>query len=233
MHCLWCHSTFIESISWQYVFARSTPIPLCEQCIPKLEKIKGDICQKCGRPFQHLDSKYRVGQFCTDCLRWGEAALIKNRSLYVYNEFLQEVIARWKFRGDAELVKLFWPSLQKLLSSYEKIDFVVPIPLSSQRLYERSFNQAKVLSEGLPFPIIEALVKPEDTAKQSKKTRKQRLEKKSEFQMVLDLQDKIHGKSVLLVDDIYTTGATLYAAASVLKNRGGAEKVFAVTVARG
>jgi competence protein ComFC len=233
MHCLWCHSTFIESISWQYVFGRSTPMTLCEQCIPRLEIIKGDICQKCGRPFTDLDPKYRVGNLCTDCHSWGEAALIKNRSIYVYNDFLQEVIARWKFRGDAELVKLFWPSLQKLLSEYEKIDVVVPIPLSSQRLYERSFNQAKALAEGLPFPIIEALVKPEDTEKQSKKTRKQRLEKKSEFQLAPDLQTKIQGKTILLVDDIYTTGATLYAAAGVLKAIGGAEKVFAVTVARG
>lgn len=205
---------------------------LCEECTKKLENITGDLCEKCGRPFLNLDAKYRKGDLCNDCVRWGEGALTKNRSIYVYNEFLQEVIAKWKFRGDAELVKLFWPELQNLVKQFE-IDVVVPIPLSKGRLYERSFNQSKALVEGLPYPIIEALMRPDEATKQSKKSRKERLHREERFQMVPSFLYDLQGKTVLLVDDIYTTGATLYSAANTLKEQGGAGPIFSITVARG
>ncbi|QOY37020.1 ComF family protein [Anaerobacillus isosaccharinicus] len=232
MHCLSCHSPFIEKISWQHVFGISVPRQLCEECTKKLEKITGDLCEKCGRPFLNLDAKYRKGDLCNDCVRWGEGALTKSRSIYVYNEFLQEVIAKWKYRGDAELVKLFRPELQNLTEQFE-IDVVVPIPLSKGRLYERSFNQSKALAEGLPYPIIEALMRPDEAEKQSKKSRKERLHREERFQMVPSFLYDLQGKTVLLVDDIYTTGATLYSAANTLKEQGGAGPIFSITVARG
>ena len=233
MHCLCCHTHFFEKISWEYVFAKAPSSPICEQCSKKLEEVTGEICEKCGRPFSALDPQFRENNLCVDCVRWNErdSALMKNRSLYVYNDFLQEVIAKWKYRGDAELVKLFTEQLQKCAKQFQ-VDLVVPIPLSEERLYERSFNQAKLLAEQLPYPLLEALTRPESSSKQSKKSRKERLNTEERFQMVPSFLYDLQNKSVLLIDDIYTTGATLHAAADVLKGNG-ATNIFSITVARG
>lgn len=232
MHCLCCHERYVEKISWQSFFCLTTSVSICEQCSKKLELIKGDICEKCGRPFSHLEPEYRQGDLCYDCVRWGDSALEKNRSLYVYNDFLQEIIAKWKYRGDAEISKLFWGPLKNFVKPFGKIDVVIPIPLSKERLYERSFNQALVLAEGLDLPIIETLIRPQEAAKQSKKSRKERLFREERFQMEQSSLYDFKGKTVLLVDDIYTTGATLYSAANVLK-ANGAGAIFSITVARG
>lgn len=234
MHCLTCKQIFFEKISWQFVFGIATPAIICEVCSEQLTEIEGEICLKCGRPFAQLDPQYRTGQLCADCVRWQSDALEKNRSVYVYNDFLQAVIATWKYRGDAELVKLFWEPLQKAATQFP-VAVTVPIPLNETRLYERSFNQAKLLAEGLPYPVAEVLQRPQESLKQSKKTRKERLYqvgRGEKFQFVPALLNDIQGKSVLLVDDIYTTGATLFAAATVLK-ANGAVHVYALTVARG
>ncbi|MCT8140142.1 ComF family protein [Anaerobacillus sp. CMMVII] len=232
MYCLWCHTAFIEKVSWEYVFGRATTLPICQQCSGSFKEITGEICDKCGRTFSGVDPQYRHGQLCHDCVRWGDGGLVKNRSVFVYNSFLQEVIGRWKYRGDAELVKLFWPKLQILVKQFETIDAVVPIPLSPERLYERSFNQAQALAEGLPYPIVEAIIRPIGVTKQSKKSRQQRLHQEDRFQIGLVPASLCKGKSLLLVDDIYTTGATLYSAAAILKQHGAAA-VYSITVARG
>jgi len=235
MYCLLCHQAFYEKTTWQFVLGLTTPANICELCSDKLAEIEGEICEKCGRSFAHLDSQYRTGNLCADCIRWQSRSrnesLDKNRSVYLYNDFLEEIIAKWKYRGDAELTKLFLGRLQELAKQFQ-VDATVPIPLSAARIYERSFNQAQLLAEGLPYPIVKALQKPEESLKQSKKTRLERLEQKESFQIVAACLDEIQGKSVLLVDDIYTTGATLYGAAAILKANGAA-KVFAITVARG
>lgn len=230
MYCLWCHSPLNTTINWKFTFGLSTHQPVCNQCTEKLEKIQGDICAKCGRPFSHLEAEYRHGQLCHDCIRWGDTSLLKNRSLYVYNDFLQEIIAKWKYRGDAELTKLFHNDLKNLAKQIGKIDAVVPIPLSQQRQYERSFNQAKLLAEALPYPLIEALIKRDDAQKQSKKTRQQRMQQQSKFN--LHPHANIKEMSILLIDDIYTTGATLHSAAHLLKD-GGAASIVSLTIARG
>ncbi|OIJ22359.1 hypothetical protein BKP45_06910 [Anaerobacillus alkalidiazotrophicus] len=233
MNCLWCHEYFIEKVCWHYVFGLSTPPVVCERCREELELIlDDDICDKCGRPFRHLASEYRQGNLCNDCVRWGDRALTKNRSLYVYNEFLQEVIAKWKYRGDSEIAKLFCPSLKRCANEFGMIDAVIPVPLSDERLYERSFNQAKMLAEALPYPLVEILKRNDRSTKQSKKSRKERLEGEERFQMVPSFPYDLQGKTILLVDDIYTTGATLHSAANVLKENGAAT-IFSLTVARG
>ncbi len=233
MYCLWCHENFFEKTNWKFVFAQSKESVICQQCHSKLVAIEGEICEKCGRSFRNLESQFRHENICYDCIRWGGGTLVKNRSLYVYNHFLQEIIAKWKYRGDAQLVKLFLPGLQKLANQFENVDIVVPIPLSKNRQYERSFNQAKALAEGLTQPLLEPLTRTEEAAKQSKKGRKERLNREEKFQLLPSFPYDLQGKTVLLVDDIYTTGATLYSAATVLKEHARVANIFSVTVARG
>ena len=115
-------------------------------------------------------------------------------------------------------------------------DFVlVPIPLSKKKLKWRGFNQAeeiaKELNEFLKIPLVsDCLVKIKDTKDQVELSEKERKENIKNAFLVKN-KDKISGKNVLLVDDVFTTGATMEEAARVLKE-AGVKKVVGVVIAK-
>src|SRR4051812_7794046 len=102
--CLVCHEVISPSIGWKAIFSVEHEHHICSLCEGKLEKMDGDQCQICSRPFNQIDDKFRNGDVCQDCCRWEEdpkwqGTLEKNHSLFHYNDFLKEVIATFKFRG--------------------------------------------------------------------------------------------------------------------------------------
>jgi competence protein ComFC len=158
------------------------------------------------------------------------AVLTGNRSVFHYNEFMKDLIARYKYRGDALLASLFQQHLQTAFMKNFACDYlIVPIPLSKERLYERGFNQARLLSEQLNAPVIEPLRRVH-FEKQSKKKRHERLQTENVF--FIDESSEILNKKLLLIDDIYTTGTTVRHAAKLLMEHG-AETVSSLTLIRG
>ncbi|WP_436377063.1 ComF family protein [Cytobacillus sp. BC1816] len=151
----------------------------------------------------------------------------KNISIFMYDDFMKETIARYKFRGDYIFAKAFSPFMRKKLKTVE-FDYLVPIPLSPQRLYERGFNQSGALIHETGFTVTELLQRIH-SEKQSKKSRFDRIHLNQVFQQ---LNLNIENRKIIVIDDIYTTGSTLYHAAKVLKE-GGAASVSSVTLARG
>ncbi|WP_282141045.1 ComF family protein [Cytobacillus oceanisediminis] len=153
--------------------------------------------------------------------------LDKNHSIFSYDDFLKETIARYKFRGDYILAKAFSPYIKKWLQPCQ-FDFIIPIPLSPERLYDRGFNQSEALIREAGFPSAD-LIKRTHSEKQSKKSRYERIH----IQQVFELRSNINveKKRILLADDIYTTGSTLYHAARMLK-QAGASSVISFTLAR-
>lgn len=234
-YCLYCHQFYSETWSWSALFGLKAEPLLCQACKEKLELIKGDICRICGRSFSLFPEQYRQGDSCYDCIRWEEdeewaGVLQQNRSLYVYNDFLKEVIAKIKYRGDAELIKAFSPLTRSKFKSIARKSLVIPIPLNEERQYERGFNQAEIFAKILTSDVQPLLKRVTHEEKQSKKTRKDRMVKKNNPFTVID-EDHVKGKSILLIDDVYTTGSTLRYAAKVLKD-AGADQVSSVTLAR-
>jgi competence protein ComFC len=234
-YCLYCHDSYLEAWSWAALFGLDKRPILCEPCKSKLVLIKEDICRICGRSLSLFPEQYRQGDCCYDCIRWEEyeewkGVLKQNRSLYVYNDFLKEVIAKIKYRGDAELMKAFYPIARSKLRSISRKSLLVPIPLSKERKYERGFNQAEIFARSINsnvHPILERITHEE---KQSKKTRKDRMLKKNNPFTVID-EDRVKEKTIVLIDDVYTTGSTLRYAAKVLKE-AGAMQISSVTLAR-
>lgn len=134
-----------------------------------------------------------------------------------------------KYRGDYVLAKGFKPDICFILKSM-LFDCLVPVPLSEERLYERGFNQTEVLilEAGLqPTPLLSRL----HTEKQSKKSRTDRIHLPQVFQIIPDKIPDITGKTILLFDDIYTTGSTLSHVAKILKENG-AGSIYSLTLAR-
>lgn len=107
-------------------------------------------------------------------------------------------------------------------------DLVTFIPLSNERLMERGFNQAQALTDLLGLNTVELLTRLH-TEKQSKKSREERISLAQVFQVTKP--DLLKQKSILIVDDIYTTGSTLRHAAKALKTAGATE-VSSITLAR-
>lgn len=231
-HCLICQEEIEPEVSWNSIFGNDERNLVCGDCKQKLSPIVGEKCSICGRPFSSLDAEYRFDSVCYDCKRWEEderwaGSLDKNISLYNYEDFIKEVIARYKFRGDYILAEVFATDVQKVFKGIE-FDYLVPIPLSEERLYERGFNQAEAIIRTAGFEPANLLTRIH-TEKQSKKSRVERIHLVQVFKLESNLD--LTSKTILLIDDIYTTGSTLRHAAKLLKENGAAE-VYSLTLAR-
>lgn len=205
---------------------------LCPECMNGFSvlKIASPLCTRCGAPFALSFSKDHL---CGRCCK-NEPPYVQARSVFGYDGPVLDAIHSLKFRHNVGIA----PALGRLIAHSccvpdEKIDLIVPVPLHPARLRQRGFNQSLLIAR----PLAKALCVKIDYAN-LKKTRptkdqigldeKERAENmKGAFDAPLKAFD---GKTVLLVDDVYTTGATIRAC-SVALARAGA-KVYAVTLAR-
>ncbi len=230
MECVWCNKKIYPNVTWSTFLYPEKLAPLCHSCQGELRWIERADCIDCGR--QYKDGAKKESNRCQDCNRRRETSqqfLTKNRSVFQYNEQLQPMITKWKYRGDYCLIEAFRAPVQEGFKTYfsdlNADTIAVPIPLSPQRLQERAFNQAEAIAQLLPLPTCE-LLKRVHGEKQSKRSRKERLEASNPFQLF-----KSTNKPVLLIDDIYTTGTTLQQAAEILI-QSGCPEVSSYTLAR-
>ena len=218
-YCLLCDNklTGIESI-------------VCEDCKNEISPLTEPLCIKCGRPLEKRES------FCHDCQR-EHHAFVQARSYGHYEATLKKLIHEFKYRGKQELAEVLGNMMFYVLKqlSWPEFDYLVPLPLHVKRQRERGFNQAylltKVLSRESKIPIFQGLTRVKPTQHQTlldKSFRKKNLE--GAFRIVENR--KIHGKIVLLVDDVYTTGATAGECSKCLLE-AGAKAVYVLTCARG
>ncbi|OES46041.1 ComF family protein [Domibacillus iocasae] len=214
--CLLCENdTAIQS--WRAFFGAKPPT-LCESCTSQFEKLSGPSCNVCSRTMDQTG-------ICPDCAAWEKNIFLSNQSLYRYNDAMQDLIARFKYRGDYALADIFAEDIRKVAKKMS-YDLICAVPLSPSRLIERRFNQSEALIEmaGLtPAPLLAR----HESDKQSKKSRAERIGTEQTFYPIGDAK----GKSILVIDDIYTTGATIRLVADALDG-AGASSVKSITVAR-
>lgn len=229
MNCYVCNEEIKRPLTWASLFLNKKESLICSECEGKLAWLSGDICSICSR---ELDEKFRQGTLCFDCVRWEDdptwaGYLTKNISLFHYNGFMKEMIAKYKYRGDYALAEVFAFYLKDYLKQLD-YDLVTVIPLSEERLKERGFNQAQALLNVAKIEPTQLLTRIH-TEKQSKKSRQERISLPQVFQVTDKSMNQ--GKSIVIIDDIYTTGSTLRHAAKALK-LAGASSVQSITIAR-
>ena len=150
----------------------------------------------------------------------------KHLAIYRYEENMKVYFSRYKFMGDYCLRKIFQKDIKNNLKPFLKKGYtIVPVPLSEERLVERGFNQVEGLIEGIPYQDI---FEKRDIEKQSSKTREERLSQDNAFCLKkgINVPDKI-----IIVDDIYTTGSTLYQMVQLLEGIG-IKEVLTFSLAR-
>lgn len=199
---------------------------ICGKCRDKLQWIRNPRCKKCGKPLEDAKQEY-----CKDCSR-KHHYYEEGRAVWVYNKELRQSIYRFKYQNKREYGDYY---VSCMLDSYGvwlrhlKLDGVIPIPLHAKKRRARGFNQAQVLAEklaeGLELPVYTQLVaRQKNTRPQKELNDKERQENlKNAFKIV---QNDVQLKRILLVDDIYTTGATMDTCAKLLKEHGVREVYF-------
>jgi ComF family protein len=206
---------------------------ICSDCLSEIHWIEPPFCSVCGTPFI---SKEVRSHPCGSCLTKRKYFTMA-RALGAYEGPLQEAIHRWKYQGKTTLTPFFVKWMVEGLYRYwdpNLIDLLVPVPLHTQRLRERGFNQALLLVKelshrtGIPYRK-RALQKVRPTIPQVNLSGVERAKGvRGSFHMIG--KEELEGKSILLVDDVYTTGATVNECSKVLL-AGGAERVDVLTLA--
>jgi ComF family protein len=214
----------------------------CSKCCEQLQFLHKPLCEVCGKPFDPL----AIAHLCPECRpsrNHKPPEFTALRSCFGFNGPMREAVHRYKYQNQRSLAHLlgqelanFWISDCNGTLQTPHCDLITPVPLHWWRAYRRGYNQsgliANHLSEniGVPAKVLLRRVKP--TRPQVELDRDQRAENvKNAFQVDETAAPSIRGKTVLLVDDVCTTGATLRECAKALKS-GGAAAVYAVTLAR-
>jgi ComF family protein len=210
---------------------------------------EGDyLCKDCKALFDIFQYRYCLCRIPKKILENGKCQKCKFKKLdglyfplYYQNLLIKKLIQKFKYEPFIRelakpLASLVVAHLQLFDNKLNFSDFVlIPIPLSKRRLRWRGFNQAeelaKELSKYLKIPLISnCLIKTRETLPQVELSEKERKENIKEAFYLRD-QNKISGKKILLIDDVYTTGSTMEEAARVLK-KAGAKEVWGIVVAR-
>ena len=211
---------------------------ICESCWEAIRLIEFPICPCCGTPFSWEESQTSAVQFLCGTCRLQEPPFEQARSVAYYEGTMREAIHLFKYGKRQDMGR----HLGRLMVScfppewdLSAIDLVLPIPLHLRRRWERGFNQSLILATALTDSLclkLEArlLLRSRPTLPQSDLSLS---EKFSNLKGAFSVRrpHKIEGQGILLVDDVYTSGATAQEASKTLL-KAGAERVFVYTLAR-
>jgi ComF family protein len=207
----------------------------CPDCRGRLQYIASPLCPCCGRIYLKAAGG---DHHCGACLA-APTHFTRARALFLYEEPLKEVVHRFKYQGKTACLPSFARFAQNLLrqphlAEVAGADWIIPVPLHPKRLRERGFNQALLLARAF-FPkdhrvSPDLLIRSRPTEPQTSfNGAARRTNLKNAFAVVTP--QRLAGKRILLVDDVFTTGTTVNECARVLKKAGAAE-VMVLTLAR-
>ena len=181
------------------------------------------FCRKCGRAVGETT------EFCDDC-----KSTVRNfeyaRAPFVFEGKAKKIVYKLKYGGGKFLAKYI---AQFLADEFYKqnmyVNMITFVPMHIKREKSRGYNQAELIASNLSgiisVPIAELLVR---TKYSDNFARMSRAERQKEAETSFVCNQKLHGESILLIDDVFTTGSTTSACAKQLK-RNGASEVFVLT----
>lgn len=204
--------------------------PVCDGCWRRIQRLSEPLCRTCGDSLPSWRAP--VNGLCSRCGAASRAISV-GRAIGPYDGALREVLHALKYGKRrslaAPLGRMMRESGAAVLAG---VDFAVPVPLHFVRRYRRGFNQAADLAAGLGVPVRNVLRRRRRTTTQTDLPEAQRhANVEGAFALRRVWRASVSGRTIVLVDDVSTTGATLDACAAALLN-AGAREVRALTAAR-
>jgi ComF family protein len=214
-------------------------LPVCEACLARVVPLEGIVCRLCGEKLFSSYVQTDEGALCGLCRRIAPQYR-RAVAFGAYQGELRDLIHLFKYNGIKPAGALLARLLRQAIDGLQlPADVVfIPVPLWPGKRQARGFNQAEAIlrafcsgkASGSIQLDTSSLVRTRETASQTGLTRKQRrLNVRGAF--AVPKSEKVRGRSILLVDDVMTTGTTVNECARVLL-RAGAKQVFVATVAR-
>ena len=200
---------------------------ICQKCGESLSVISLPVCLRCGKPLS-------MSELCPACVEW-DSAIDGIRSPFVFKGVIRQAIHELKYRNLRALAAEMADLLYEYVSGYPVPgDVLIPVPLHKKRLRERGYNQSVLLARELG-KLMGISVDAESLAKMIHNTPQARTtsvnERRDNVAGVFSCRgDSLRGKSVILLDDVTTSGATLNACAESLKT-AGVSSVWGLTMA--
>ncbi len=204
----------------------STRYRLCADCIEKLPFANGHICLYCGMPLSD------ESDYCNRC-QYSKASFVKNRSPLVYDGVVKGLIYSLKFGKKKYIAQTLGALMaDRFLECDMRADIIVFVPMTAKEEKKRGFNQSELLAyevgKRLNIPVLPALIKIKDTSAQKELRGKDRATNlEGAFACAFE---QVKNRSILLVDDIFTTGATANECANTLL-KAKAREVSVLTAA--
>ena len=201
---------------------------LCQNCAQDIPFLSGRLCPHCGAPLQMTDAIY-----CHRCAKGHQDRFDHGFAAFPYNRVRQGIFLL-KYRcvkGNggvlAGLMHAFL--MREHPHALDRVDGIVPVPLHPKRQQGRGFNQAALLAEGLSrrtgIPCLDILERIKETLPQSSLSLEERRKNLIHaFRVKPDTE--VQGKRFLVVDDIFTTGATVNDCARALREQGASQVLF-------
>lgn len=187
---------------------------------------------KCGKPVAEEETEY-----CRDCAKHN-LAFDQGKSVWVHRGSVSKAIYQFKYKNKRNYGKIFAREMAEKYKGQIKrwgIQEIVPVPIHKKRRRKRGYNQAEILADEIgkivKIPVNKnAIARVRNTAPQKNLDHAKRAENlKGAFQISTEFKPQ---KTVLLIDDIYTTGSTIHRIAQLLKENG-VEKVYFLTISIG
>ena len=244
-------NTFHQCAAWADILLDLLYPPLCRSCGERLEKHDGrNICPACWSRIQPVpepsctvcgapaETPLPEGRPCILCPE-GEIYFDRAAAVALYSGVMRDCIHWFKFRFKRNLHKSLGALLQAgFQEKYpaEQFDAVIPVPLHWTRQRQREFNQAKLLAQALAaqhsLPLMDKLlIRGRRTRPQSRLGRAVHRRKNIQGAFKVIKPEEVKNRSLLLIDDLYTSGNTVNECARVLK-KAGANRVCVLTLAR-
>jgi ComF family protein len=179
---------------------------------------------------------------CSGVLENGKCIFCTERKVYIdqniccfdYEDAIRKLMSGYKFRGYKRISKVFVLLFVKMGVDIPAADIITCVPMTKKKIWKRGYNQsaifAKELSKQYQIKYLKLLAESKEALVQRELNITGRFLNILGRYTVLN-KSRILGKSIILVDDVFTTGATINECARVLKE-AGAEKVFSITIAR-
>ena len=202
---------------------------LCKECFMKINFISDPCCKLCGSelPYENFA--------CINCTSLKDIFYDQIKVVFKYDDFSKKLILKFKHGDKPQLAKFFSNIMSPKISSFErKFDYILPVPIHWKRYIKRKYNQsyllAKLLSRKNKIKIsYKELIRVKNTIMQHGDINIREKNVKNAFFLKSNI---FHNKSILIIDDVVTTGSTINECARILKEDGKAASVSALAIAK-